>query len=188
MHVACHSSFDTNFRIQISTPTGQRNLKTQSPTQRPGDIQENILAASVPRTLEHLTNTFPPQVSQYPSPHHDTSFDPEWNFQAPTTPSACRPEAQGFNNLQFPDTWGLSTPSPDSPMLQDHLFLGEMQAAGPFASFTNLPFCFDSSTMHDSQHPSRDLGCEADSVWNSQEQQRTAAGWWVMGDTAYPDR
>lgn len=185
MHVACQSSFDTNFRIQISTPTGQRDLKTQSPTRKPGEIHQNFPAASDSRTLEHFTSTSEPQSSQYPSPHNNPGFDPEWTFQTPVTSSAFLPEAQSFNTLQFPDTWDLGTLSPDRSMFQDHTFLNGMQAAEPLMG---LPLCFDSSTMNDFQHTGHAISCEADFIWNSQSQQRTAAEWWVPGATTDSSR
>lgn len=185
MHVACQSSFDTNFRIQISTPTGQKDLKTQSPCRKTRDIQQSFPAASDSITLNHITNTSESQSSQYSSPNNNTGFDPEWTFQTPVTSSAFLPEAQSFNTLQFPDTWDLGTPSPDGLMFQDHTFLGGMQAAEPFMA---LPLCFDSSTMNDFQHTGHAVSREADFIWNSQSEQGTAAEWWVPGATTDPGR
>ena len=177
MNVDCESSFHTNFRIQISTPTGQANLKKKSSARTTGRTKSPSPTTAASRPAEDLETTlWPPQGFQDSLPHHGPKFYPD--IQTATVPSVYHQGAQGFDSLLFPDTWDFGTPSPSSPIPDSLPFASGIQPAGPFI---NSAACFDASVavMPELQNAVPAFGCEADSLLNMQHQGGTGVDWWT---------
>ena len=179
MNVDCESSFHTNFRIRISTPTGQASLENKSPAGTTGRTKNPPPTTAASRPAEDLETTlWPPQVFQDSLPHHGPEFYPD--IQTPTVPSVYHQEAQCFDSLLFPDTWDFGTPSPSSPIPDTLPFTSGIQPAG---LFINSAACFDASIagMPELQNTAPAFSCEADSLLNMQHQGDTAVDWWAGG-------
>jgi hypothetical protein len=185
MNVACQSSFHTNFRIRISTPTGQADLENnaKSPTENTGHADNPLPhpppAASTPRSVGDLEGTLcPPCVSQEQLPRYSTEFYPD--IQMATTPSVCRLGAHDSDNFVFPATWEFGSPSPSGPIFHTPPFVSGAQAT---EHLVNSPACFDSSAaagIPDVQHV-LPFSYEVDSCLHGQFQDGMGTDWWAGG-------
>lgn len=97
MNITCHSSFDTNLRIRVSTPNGQKVVDTKpAPNREPAEKPQH----------QHPLSTSPPYVGyavhsvpSAPSDPYATSFQPQFNsfsFAQPTTSFAPEPPTLHF--------------------------------------------------------------------------------------------
>ncbi|KAK4156503.1 hypothetical protein C8A00DRAFT_12571 [Chaetomidium leptoderma] len=185
MNIACHSSFDTNLRIRVSTPTGQKDLETKSSEGKPGHAQQNASVASTRITFDDYTGGFTPAVPTHTP--YDMAVGPERpSTQAPTTPSVYDPGPQYFGSLQPPEAWDFGLPSPISnPSLQNPYF--DVAGAQGTDPLTYSPMYFDLSTTGiPSVHladPS--FSSQAASFMSGQDQDELDQKWWFP-DAAAP--
>ena len=183
MNVDCESSFHTNFRIRVSTPTGQANLEHKSPAGTTGRAKNPSPTTAASRPAEDLETTlWPPQVFQDSLSHHGPEFYSD--IQTPTVSLVCRQGAQDFDSLLFPDTWNFGTPSPSSPIPDGTPFTSGIQPAGPFI---DSAACFDASVagMSELQNAVPTFTCEADSLLHMQHQGGPGVNWWVGGQQGW---
>src|SRR4051794_3089042 len=87
MNITCHSSFDTNLRIRVSTPNGQKVVDT-----KPAPKRERVEQPRQPRPLP----TSPPAYLGYGvgSDPFVTSYQPQFStftFAQPATSFALEP-------------------------------------------------------------------------------------------------
>ncbi len=185
MNVTCESSFHTNFRVRISTPTGQADLESnlEAPSQNAGHTDEHPpQAPSATPTLgpkeDHDGAPWPPHISQNPLPHQSPELYPD--IQIPLDPLICCQGTRTFDTFLYPATWEFGSPAPSNAIPYHLPFVGGAQAAG---SFVNPPACFDSSAtagIPDLRHVPA-FSCEADSVLYGQDQEGTGTDWWAGG-------
>ncbi|KAK3308659.1 uncharacterized protein B0T15DRAFT_524931 [Chaetomium strumarium] len=174
MSVTCHSSFDTNLRIRISTPTGQKDLEAKPPAQKSRKAQKPASPAAPAPVI--VTDSSVPLATSWPSPdgpfpHHAAVFDPEQsNFDTLAAPLASAQEASYLNPLQHPAIWDVGTSPLDSQPFE-HAFNPYLESQ-PATPFICPPLSLDSSTMWapDFQHTSSPFAWNAAS-WNSLEQE-----------------
>ncbi|KAK0728002.1 hypothetical protein B0T26DRAFT_153587 [Lasiosphaeria miniovina] len=119
MNINCHSSFDTNLRIRVSTPTGQKVVSSKQP--QPKRVREQAPAAqsqhaAAPSSLmtafdshsESFNVNFQ-QQQQYPA-FSMAAQAPAFTSEAPNleqlSPATCGPGIQDLDALQFNVMWG----------------------------------------------------------------------------------
>ncbi|KAK3686002.1 hypothetical protein B0T22DRAFT_482918 [Podospora appendiculata] len=134
MNITCHSSFDTNLRIRVSTPTGQKDVETKSKASR--------------EQRQHQHQHKPPSPTNAAQPTTQLSFD--------GGDSGGKPFAATFQNNfipysapQPPSSFGSVSPSiPQlSPLSSGGTTFSDLDAA----QFTGL-WSFDFPISHDLEH------------------------------------
>ncbi|KAK3328455.1 hypothetical protein B0T19DRAFT_191818 [Cercophora scortea] len=125
MNITCHSSFDTNLRIRVSTPTGQKDVETKSKAsreqrqhqQKPQSPANNAQpAAHLSFDSGHsgskpIAATFQHNFIPYSAPQPPSSFGPE----PPSIPQLSPLSSGGttFSDLdpaQFAGLWNFDFP------------------------------------------------------------------------------
>jgi hypothetical protein len=193
MSIDCHSSFDTNLRIRVSTPTGQKDLEQKPPNQKRRGTRQSPPAPSVPREPDDrpdfFIDTLPPQASHFPSPDYGAAaFDVRLSsFQTPAAPStSVADHGPNLDFSQFPKTWDLATIALSGPYHQDTLF----PSAGVHPDTSSLYHhnYFDSSFMETTDFSNIDpaLTWDSGSLLNGQTHQGMGAEWWVQGTQTAP--
>lgn len=176
MNVACHSSFDTNFRVRISTPTGQVDLEPKSPARDMDLHQQDSRAASSPKKAEDLGGTAWPTVSQEPVPHHGEKLYPD--PQTLTAGPVYFQGAQDFDAFLFPETWDFGGPSPSDPIFHNLTFVDGLHTTEPFVpslACLSLP----ATGIPQLQHVAPAFSCETYPVLDTQVREGTGTEWWT---------
>ena len=117
MNITCHSSFDTNLRIRISTPTGQKDVASNKGIPKidaAGGVPKQAPPASEPTFLafdghsKSFTASCQHQFSQYSVPPPPAVFSLESSSFGNL--GLCSTGDTGLshsNNIQFNGAWGL---------------------------------------------------------------------------------
>jgi hypothetical protein len=147
MSIVCHSSFDTNLRIRVSTPTGQKDLQqTKSSAGKSDRRQQAASPTSVPRTADN--GTIPAAAVFIDHSSYGAAFDPQFsNTQTPATPSICD-SVPGFESFQLPEAWPgcFGIPPVANPSLQSTFCTGVGTGSQATEPSMYSPTCFDSAT------------------------------------------
>ncbi|KAK3325639.1 hypothetical protein B0H66DRAFT_133253 [Apodospora peruviana] len=114
MNITCHSSFDTNLRIRVSTPTGQKDVgtklkPTRGPEPRPGPM--SAISPSFVDFDDHskpFATDFQNQFTTFPatSPLSAFASEPQSVPQLSALSSGCA-VVSDLDPLHFAGTWGF---------------------------------------------------------------------------------
>ncbi|KAK3359267.1 hypothetical protein B0T25DRAFT_514833 [Lasiosphaeria hispida] len=111
MNITCHSSFDTNLRIRVSTPTGQKTVDTkpvpkrepEPPRQQRVDPKPSYLPQFDPRH-DAFAASFEPQFTSFSFAHPPSAYALEPPHQL-SPPSSSSTGATDLDPLQFAGLW-----------------------------------------------------------------------------------
>ncbi|KAK0626676.1 hypothetical protein B0T14DRAFT_492960 [Immersiella caudata] len=155
MNITCHSSFDTNLRIRVSTPNGQKVVDTKpvskrEPVEAPKRQQQGPasqhtylgLGYSV-RNDPHVAN-FQPQFSSFSFAQPTTTYPPEPSTAHLAPPSSLGGTTPAIDPGQFNGMWSPFDFSAIDPDLgRDFMPRVDLGVPAPM----NLPPVFDSSFL-----------------------------------------
>ncbi|KAK3378176.1 hypothetical protein B0H63DRAFT_238987 [Podospora didyma] len=123
MNITCHSSFDTNLRIRVSTPNGQRVVSSKPDAkpnrgpapvpQPPTSLAPSALMTTFDSRAESFGVSFHNQFAGYslPSHHHQPAFVSEAPSIHQLSPSTCGSGIPELDSLQFTNgMWGFDFP------------------------------------------------------------------------------
>ncbi|KAK0635471.1 hypothetical protein B0T17DRAFT_43466 [Bombardia bombarda] len=140
MNITCHSSFDTNLRIRVSTPTGQKDVETkpkpardagsksQFQSQQPSPLSPSIIHFDNENHNKPF-NSFQSQLVQYPLPQPLPTFISEppniphlspLSSHGPPTGAGTGTGASGLDTLQYPAIWGYDFSAIDPDLEHDY--------------------------------------------------------------------
>ncbi|KAK0720477.1 hypothetical protein B0H67DRAFT_662778 [Lasiosphaeris hirsuta] len=146
MNITCHSSFDTNLRIRVSTPTGQKTVDTkpvpkresQPPRQQRVDPKPSYLTQFNPRH-DAFTASFQPQFTSFSFAHPPSAYalEPLHQLGPPSTSST---RVTDLDPIQFAGLWTPFDFALDPELERDFNYRVDV---GPSAAPVNLIPPFD---------------------------------------------